>query len=122
MLKRIPRDLGEGGGAFILPLSLELRATLRARGKREALTLLPSLGTCFFFLGTKPKSSLFFFTHCGTHLVSSATVLEQSTGTSRRLEDTGSLPMSTRSRILFAEDGGEGDVDISWERVSEPTM
>lgn len=22
--------------------------------------------------------------------------------------------MSTRSRILFAADGGEGDVDISW--------
>lgn len=58
-------------------------------------------------------------------------MLEPSTGTSRRLEDTGSFPMSTRSRILAPEGGGEGEDDISlmWAcecmclllSVSEPT-
>lgn len=42
-------------------------------------------------------------------------MLEQSTGTSRRLEETGSFPMSTRRRILVAEGGGEGEDDIDPE-------
>lgn len=76
------------------------------------------LGTSFFLRDQNQQkrafSFSFFFFATAPHLVSSATVLEQSTGTSRRLEDTGSFPMSTRSLILFAGGGGEGDVDMSW--------
>lgn len=65
-----------------------------------------------------------YFRTIGTHLVSSATVLEPSTGTRRRLEETGSFPMSTRSRILDADGGGEGEDDILMAKslvCSEPT-
>ena len=56
---------------------------------------------------------IFLKTRTEPHLASSATVLELSTGTNNRLDDRGSLPMSTRRRILgmdagFASRGGGG--------------
>lgn len=115
--KRISTDRGRGSPRSSRFVSSRER---RARPGKARGRAVPLASRNLLYSGTKRpnqnKSLFFLFSRIlasRTHLVSSATVLEQSRGTSRRLEDTGSFPMSTRSRILDAEGGGEGDVDMS---------